>query len=74
MPELGTPGSVGAQGGKLPWATRPGCELPADTGFHSKTSWRRMVEGCEVPRLFARTRGFSSFEEWISLELRLVEV
>ena len=42
-------------------------------GVHSKTSWRRIVEGCEVPRLFAKTRGFSSFLASISLGLRLVE-
>jgi predicted DNA-binding transcriptional regulator AlpA len=49
-------------------------ELSADTGFHSKTSWRRMSEDCEVPRLFAKTRRFSSFPTSISLGLRLVEV
>jgi hypothetical protein len=32
-------------------------QLVMDTGVHSKTSGRRMDEGCEVPRLFARTRG-----------------
>ena len=36
-------------------------QLAVETGVHSKTSWRRTVEGCEVPRLFAKTRGFSSF-------------
>ena len=32
-----------------------------------------MGEGCEVPRLFAETRGFSSFLTSISLGLHLVE-
>src|SRR4051795_7356804 len=45
--------------------------LAVDSGVHSKASWRRMVEGCEVPRLFAETRGFSSFPASISLKLRL---
>jgi hypothetical protein len=49
------------------------CELSADTGFHSKTSWRGTDEACEVPRLFAKTRGFSSIQASISLGLRLVE-
>src|SRR5205085_5751153 len=49
------------------------CELSVDTGSHSKTSWGRTVGACEVPRLFARTRGFSSFSTSISLGLRLVE-
>ena len=35
-------------------------QLAVDIGVHSKTSWRRTVEACEVPRLFAKTRGFSS--------------
>jgi hypothetical protein len=48
-------------------------QLAVDIGVHSKASWRRMDEGCEVPRLFARTRRFSSFPAPISLELRLVE-
>ena len=48
-------------------------QLAMDTGVHSKASWRRTVEGCEVPRLFAKTRGFSSFPTSISLGLRLVE-
>ena len=38
-----------------------GGELSVDSGVHSKTSWRRMSEGGEVPQLFAQTRGFSSF-------------
>ena len=49
-------------------------ELSADTGVHSKTSWWRTIEGREVPRLFAETRGFSSRSASIGLELRLVEV
>ena len=48
-------------------------QLAVDIGVHSKTSWGRTVEGCEVPRLFAKTRGFSSFPASISLGLRLVE-
>jgi hypothetical protein len=47
--------------------------LSSDTGVHSKTSWRRMGEACEVPRLSAKTRGFSSFLASIVLGLRLVE-
>src|SRR5947209_2607270 len=49
-------------------------QLAVDISIHSKTSWRRTVEGCEVPRLFAKTRGFSSFPASINLELRLVQV
>jgi hypothetical protein len=48
-------------------------QLTVDSGVHSKASWRRTDEGCEVPRLFAKTRGFSSFRASISLKLRLVE-
>jgi hypothetical protein len=48
-------------------------ELSADTGVHSKTSWWRTTEGCEAPRLFAGTRGFSSPSASIGLGLRLVE-
>jgi hypothetical protein len=48
-------------------------QLAMETGVHSKASWRRMGEGCEVPRLFAETRGFSSFLTSISLGLHLVE-
>jgi hypothetical protein len=32
--------------------------LAMETGVHSKTSWVRAVERCEVPRLSAETRGF----------------
>jgi len=35
--------------------------LSAETGVPPKISRRRMGEACEVPRLFAETRGFSSF-------------
>ena len=35
-------------------------ELVEDIGVHSKASWWRTDEACEVPRLFAKTRGFSS--------------
>jgi hypothetical protein len=49
------------------------CESSMDTGVHSKTSWRRIDEDCDVPRLFAKTRGFSSASASISLGLRLVE-
>ena len=48
-------------------------QLTVDTGVHSKTSWGRTAEGSEVPRLFAKTRGFSSFLCSFSLGLRLVE-
>jgi hypothetical protein len=48
-------------------------ELAMDTGVHSKTSWRRRVEERESPRLFAKTRGFSSLLASKSLGLRLVE-
>jgi hypothetical protein len=48
-------------------------QLAMDTGVHSKASRGRTGEGCEVPRLFAETRGFSSFPASISLALRLVE-
>jgi hypothetical protein len=50
-----------------------GGELSSDTGVHSKTSWRGTDEACEVPRLFAKTRGFSSFPVSIILGLRLFE-
>ena len=49
-------------------------QLAVDIGVHSKASWETNGRGGEVPRLFARTRGFSSFSASISLELRLVEV
>jgi hypothetical protein len=45
-----------------------------ETGVHSKTSWGRTIEACEVPPLFEETRGFSSFLYSISLGLRVVEV
>jgi len=48
-------------------------QLAMDTGVHSKASWWRMVEGCEVPQLSAESRGFSSFLASIRLGLRLVE-
>jgi hypothetical protein len=49
-------------------------QLVMDTGVHSKTSWRRMDEASQAPRLFAKTRGFSSFSTSTGLGLRLVEV
>jgi hypothetical protein len=48
-------------------------ELSSHIGCHSKTSWVRMGEGCEVPRLSAKSRGFSSFLIRRKLGLRLVE-
>ena len=48
-------------------------QLTVETGVHSKTSWVADGRGGEVPRLFAGTRGFSSFQIPISLGLRLVE-
>jgi hypothetical protein len=48
-------------------------QLAVDIGIHSKASWRANGRGGEVPRLFAETRGFSSFPTSISLGLRLVE-
>src|SRR5512135_467511 len=42
--------------------------------FTRKPPGGRTVEGCEVPRLSAETRGFSSFPASTCLELRLVEV
>src|SRR5512135_288735 len=36
-------------------------QLVMDTGVHSKTSWRRMDEASQAPRLFAKTRGFRAF-------------
>jgi hypothetical protein len=44
-----------------------------DTGVHSKTSWWRIDEAGQVPRLFARTRGFSRFPTATAMGLRLVE-
>src|SRR5262249_7744306 len=43
-----------------------------DTGVHSKTSWGRTGEGREAPRLFEKTRGFSSLSAPMGLGLRLV--
>src|SRR4051812_35261596 len=48
-------------------------QLAVDIGVHSKTPWWRTTEACEAPRLFAKTRGFSSSPTSISLGLRLVE-
>ena len=42
-------------------------QLAVDIGVHSKTSWGERLRLCEVPRLFAETRGFSSFSAAISL-------
>ncbi|HMB02491.1 MAG TPA: hypothetical protein VKP69_01980, partial [Isosphaeraceae bacterium] len=48
-------------------------QLTMDTGVHSKTSWGRTDAGCEIPRLFGKTRGFSSFPASKCLGLRLIE-
>src|SRR5512144_76311 len=48
-------------------------QLATDTGVHSKTSWGRTGEGREAPRLFEKTRGFSSSSASACLKLRLVE-
>jgi hypothetical protein len=45
--------------------------LALETGVHSKTSWVRTVEGRQLPRLFAETRGFSSLWASTGLGLRL---
>jgi hypothetical protein len=48
-------------------------QLAVETSVHSKASRRRTDEGCEGPRLFAKTRRFSSLRASIRLKLRLVE-
>ena len=43
------------------------------SGTSTRTSWGRTGEGCQVPRLFEKTRGFSSLSAPKCLGLRLVE-